>query len=132
MSGFEAVTLKWKGQAFTIPPHRVLGAIACIEEHLTLDVIHRAHEGRHVPAAKVSLAFAAVLRYAGAAVEDVEVYTAIFQPNDSHMQQALTALLMMMVPPSLKASASDDTSSPQPAQSNSSAKRTKRSSGRAG
>lgn len=132
MSGFEAVTLKWKGQSFTIPPHRVLGAIACIEEHLTLDVIHRAHQGRQVPAAKVSMAFASVLRYAGAVVDDAEVYSAIFHPDNDGMQQALTALLMMMLPPDLKASASESEASPTKAQSNSSAKRTRRSAARAG
>ena len=33
---FQAVKLFWKGDDVTIPPSKVLGAIAVAEEHLTL------------------------------------------------------------------------------------------------
>ena len=40
-SMFEPVTLKWRGDEYVIPPNQMLGAIARIEEYISLDEIHQ-------------------------------------------------------------------------------------------
>jgi hypothetical protein len=100
MAVFESQTLMWKGETYVIPSHRMLGAIATIEEHLTFTEMVRAHLGRP-PLVKIARAFGSLLRYAGCKVTDDEIYESIFDPKANiveRIQQALIAFLMMMTP----------------------------------
>jgi len=101
MAVFEAVTFKWKERIYTIPPDQVMRAIAKIEDVLTLSELHRYGLSGTAPIAKLAMAFGAVLRHAGAAVQDDEVYAALFNAGEQQEQvmAAIQTLLAMMVPP---------------------------------
>lgn len=129
MSGFEEVRFTWDGVVYSIPPSRMLGAIARIEEHLTFVDVLRISQTQNVPLAKVAAAYASVLRYAGAAVDDAKVYSAMFSVNESESALAsVTALLQMMIPPDMRVSGEDkQPGNVIPVKSSSSRKRSKSS-----
>jgi hypothetical protein len=104
MNRFEPVVLEWAGVLYTIPANKVLGAIARIEEVVTLHELIQAAQDGKIPMAKLSMAFASVLRYAGATMTtDEEVYGAIFSPGAvDNVIAATNVLLQMMIPPNLK------------------------------
>lgn len=101
-SVFEPIHMEWNGEKFTIPANRVLGAIARIEEHVTLNELRTDAGGRGtVRMVVLSRAYASVLRYAGAAVADEEVYESIFEKTGgARMLEAIQGLMMLMIPPS--------------------------------
>lgn len=101
MGIFEDVTLTWKGQDHTIEASRVMGAIAKVEEIITLRELFDYYQKSDAPMVKLSMAFASVLRYAGAKVKDEEVYAAMFNHEDQNsVTNSISTLLAMMVPPS--------------------------------
>lgn len=101
MNIFDPVTLGWKGAEHTVAPDKIMGLIARIEEIVTLSEIHAAAQKGGMPLAKLAMAYGASLRYAGARVDDAEVYASFFAANASRaIPDAVQALLMMMVPPS--------------------------------
>ena len=98
MSGiFEPVHLTWKGHEYTVAADRVMRLIATLEEHVTLaDLL----SGRP-PHARLAMAYADALRYAGAKVSEEEVYEALFQGEEgSRYTAVIQGVLMMMIPPS--------------------------------
>lgn len=107
---FDDIRLKWKGNEYTIPSNRVLGAIMRIEQVVSIDdlfsALPQAAGGvkTTIKLGALSCAFATALRYAGAEVEDEEVYASIFgsNPQDaaSSMLGAVQGLLSMMIPQS--------------------------------
>lgn len=102
MSVFDDITLTWKGESYTIPSDRVMGAIARIEDRITLVELERA--GWNVPLSKISQGYGTALRYAGCRVTDDEVYAAMFEDSDtvSTAKQAIDTLLMLMMPPKIR------------------------------
>lgn len=102
---FQPVTLEWNGKRHVIQPDNVLRAIAVVEEcGLPLGSLHRHMASGQFPFAKISIAFGALLRFAGAAVTDEEVYDALFKGNKGAQMQrraleALTVLNVLMIPP---------------------------------
>jgi hypothetical protein len=100
MKIFEDVTLTWKGQDHTIESTRVMGAIAKIEEVITLKELGEYANKGDAPMAKLAMAFGSVLRYAGAKVSDDEVYAGMFSgESGASVMQSLSSLLTMMIPP---------------------------------
>lgn len=102
MGVFDDIRLGWAGQEYVIPAHRVMGAIARVEDVITLAELMRAEGRQTLPLAKVACAFGALLRYAGARVEDEAVYQGMFAGDGTGRDAAVaavTALLTMMVPP---------------------------------
>lgn len=106
---FDPIEMRWMGQEVTIPANRVLKAIASVEEILPLDQVVKMAQSGHVHIAKCSMAYGAVLRYAGLKVTDEEVYSRfVGVPADApEMVRALQALLMMMLPRDLKGGSAD-------------------------
>ncbi len=104
---WEAVTITWKGQELTIPPDRLLGAIAKIEEHLTFMELVDAGQRKAYPLAKLAMAFTAMLNWAGVRpyVNEREVYAELFKGSDgtSTAFNVITSLLSLMLPPDLRA-----------------------------
>lgn len=103
MSVFKEVGLTWKGREYVVPPDKVMGLIAEIEEHVTIEEL--ASRGG-IKRAKASAAFAAALRYASRVagsptrIEDAEVYQAFFADDvAASTTQIITSLLSMMIPP---------------------------------
>jgi len=134
MSVFDDVTLEWGGKQYTIASDHMLGAIARIEEVVTLaELSDKAMRGT-VPMAKLSQAYGAVLRYAGANVSDDEVYGGMFADRNAFetVQLAVNTLMAMMIPPaSMRADAADQKKTKAGA-NGSSRNSTGRSSGKAG
>lgn len=100
MNVFDDVTLNWKDVPHVIPANRVLGAIARIEEVLTLDELIAYQARGTAPLAKIAQAFGAALRYAGGRATDDEVYASLFSGADANEKMVLSiaTLLHMMVP----------------------------------
>ena len=101
MSVFDDVTFIWQGEEFTVPSDKVMGLIATVEQHV------KAHElsvedYKTVGEGRLSMAYSAALRYAGAKVTAEEVYLACFDPASARMRvDILTGLMLMFVPPAL-------------------------------
>ena len=112
MAIFQPIQLSWHSRDFTIPAERVLGAIAVVEEVATFPEIVQMIN-RNPNMSKVARAYGELLRYAGARVEDDEVYEGLFKPGTTHAQVilALKTMAAMMMPPSAMASLGDGAAS---------------------
>lgn len=108
---FSTIKLEWGGEPYSIPANRVLMAVAEVEEVFTLDELQRFSKRGTAPVAKLSRAYGALLRFAGAAVSDEDVYAGMFVNDQGQMAAAATSsLLALMLPPaSVALSAPADT-----------------------
>lgn len=118
---FTDIELEWDGRVYTIPPRKVMGAIARIEDIITLGELQRYGERETLPISKLCMAFGAVLRYAGAQVKDDEIYEAIFagQEEQQAITEAVVNLMQMMLPPSVRANLDVDNAAQGQASGNS-------------
>lgn len=102
---FEDVQLKWNGQSYNIRSHRIVGAVARVEDHLTLFELLRYNEqSGAVPFGKLSGAYEAALKYAGCQVKPGEVYVYLMNnvTNAAAITEIVTSMLMIMVPPNMR------------------------------
>lgn len=100
MGIFEPVVLSWNGQEYEIAPDRLMGAIATIEDTITLKEVGEYAMKGDAPIAKLSMAYGSVLRYAGCKVKDDEIYVAMFDSGkNTSVLGCISALLAMMIPP---------------------------------
>lgn len=99
---FEVISLTWKGEEYKIEPNRVMGAIASIEEYVTLKELHESGGKGTLKLAALAQGYAAVLQYAGATVTADEVYASMFEKGSGRdmIVGAVNGLISMMVPPS--------------------------------
>lgn len=99
---FEDVRLVWDGVTYTIPSNKVMGAIARIEQHVTLTELYMMVADRaKVRMTPLAKAYASVLSYAGAKdLDDEQVYIGLFGIDrmDS-VTSAINGLLELMIPP---------------------------------
>lgn len=97
---FEPVILTWHGSEYEIAPDRIMGAIAKIEDVITLKELGEYAMKGDAPLAKLAMAYSSVLRYAGCKVTDAEVYQSMFDSSNSvSILGCINALLAMMIPP---------------------------------
>lgn len=101
MGVFKDIELEWQGKSYVIPANRVMGAIAVIEDVVTLKEIYEAGAKGRMKLSKISAAYGAVLRYAGADLKDEDVYSGMFSGESSAAaaSDAVMGLLSMMIPP---------------------------------
>lgn len=125
MHGFEEVKLGWQGEEFAVPPERQLMLIAKIEDALAgssgrqaVDILL---QPSGPPMARLSQAYGAALRYAGASVSDDEVYLSIMEDFASgkadaavKVQSAIVALLAIVAPPIARKMAEAEKKPPAP------------------
>ncbi|TCP43932.1 hypothetical protein [Rhodovulum marinum] len=110
MKGFEPVTLKWRGESFRVEAEDQLRLIAEIEDALadksgTPAVLVLMRKGG--PSyARLSRAYGAALRYAGADVSDDEIYLSLTETIAEgdlalalQVQSAILGLLAIIAPP---------------------------------
>ena len=98
---FDPVTLKWEGAEYIIPSNRIMQAIARIEEIITIPELKKFEDRGAQPMVKLSMAYGSVLRFAGARVEDDEIYAALFRDEDdtaATVSVAIMTLMLMMLP----------------------------------
>jgi hypothetical protein len=110
MRGFEPVTLVWQGESYIVPAENQLLLVAAIEDALAgasgqhaIHILTRAGGPSYV---KLSQAYGAALRHAGADVTDDEIYLSImsdFAEQNADVavkvQAAIMALLAIVAPP---------------------------------
>jgi hypothetical protein len=102
MAIFEEVSLTWEDVEYKIEPTKVMGAIAKVEEIITLKELLEYFQKNDAPMVKLSMAFGSVLRYAGAKVTDEEVYAGMFtEGRQDSIMTSIYNLLFMMIPPSV-------------------------------
>jgi hypothetical protein len=103
MGIFAAKELGWRDETFVIPARRMMGAIAAIEDVITLHELQLFAARKTAPMAKLAMAYGAVLRYAGASIADDDVYAGMLEGGQSAtgVAIAISGLLEMMVPPGL-------------------------------
>lgn len=100
MAIFEEVVLTWKGIEYKIEPDKVMGAIARVEDVITLKELGEYAQKGDAPLAKLAMAYASILKYAGAKLTDAEVYQAMFDREDNtNILGCINVLLTMMIPP---------------------------------
>ena len=105
MGKFEEIKLGWGGRTYVIPPNKVMGAIARVEDHVTMIELQRyTQQHETLPLAKIAQAFASVLTYAGAENARAEdIYASMFGTQDAQQDaaKAVMVLLAMMRPPDM-------------------------------
>jgi hypothetical protein len=82
-----------------------MGAIATVEEVMTLSELGSLAQKGDVPLTKIAYAFGALLRYAGSKQTDEEVYSFLFIGSANQQPIALnavTSLMLLMVPKSVR------------------------------
>jgi hypothetical protein len=101
---FQDIELEWKGDIYTIKAHRVMGAIARIEEYITLPELNTYTQRGGAPIGRLSQAYCAVLKYAGASVTEADVYEQSFATNgdENNIMLAVTNIMMILLPPSVR------------------------------
>jgi hypothetical protein len=97
---FDDIRLGWKGVPFLIPANRIMGALARVEDIVTLDELQRFAVRKTAPMAKLSMAYGSLLRYAGCFVSDEAVYSEMVRSDDgAAVMTAINGLMSMMLPP---------------------------------
>jgi hypothetical protein len=104
---FDDIKLSWHGKEYRIPANRVLGAVVRVEDILTLTQLADFVQKGNPPLGKLSQAYGAVLRYAGADVDDDEVFADMFGKGDAQALavDAVMTLFNLMVPKATLAAA---------------------------
>ena len=106
---FQNIILDHKDVEYVVDASKVMGLIDTVEEHITLGEIVQDQSARKtLRFGKLSQAYAAALRYAGAKVTDEEIYLSLLPqgkgPEDADAMrrrsvEIVTALLQLMIPP---------------------------------
>ncbi len=103
MAHFEPIELEWRGVTYTLRGDgKIMRALAAVEDHITLAELAAGQERGTIPLAKLSRAYAELLRQAGCrVVSDADVYAGMWDGGVNHeaIQEAINSLLMMMMPP---------------------------------
>jgi hypothetical protein len=104
MGVFSDFTMSWDGVDYSIPKHRILGAIDAVEDVVTIAEIHTMlADPEKIRFRKVARAFSELLRYAGAKISDEQVYEGMFSQDKektSSVMVSLFLLLKLMIPES--------------------------------
>jgi hypothetical protein len=97
---FDEVVITWKDVEYTIAPDKIMGAIARVEEVITLKELGVYAQKGDAPLARLAMAYASLLSYAGAKVTDAEIYHSMFDRNsNTNIIGCINVLLTMMIPP---------------------------------
>lgn len=106
---FSEVKLSWDGKDYLVPPGETMRVIAIVENHMSLGDIERYARANSVPLGKLSMAYGAALRFAGARVRDDEIYAAMFREGEmsERIGKAIGDLLMLMIPPEARNAAGE-------------------------
>lgn len=104
-NAFDDVVFDWHGKEYRIPANRMLGAIARVEDVITMGQLGQHTQRGTPPVSKVAQAYGAVLRYAGVRVTDDEVYCGMFANGDLNnaVTDAVNSLFHIMMPPAARA-----------------------------
>lgn len=103
MKGFEPVTLKWRGASYEVPADRQLMLVAEIEDALRSDhrsAVQLLMQPGGPGTARLSMAYAKALRFAGASVSPDDVYLTIQEDlaegGSNALEATQTAVLSLL------------------------------------
>ncbi len=108
MRAFQDYEIGWEGTRYAIPSTRLLPLIAAVEEIISVNELLVASVSMRVPLARLSEAYAVILRAAGVTGPDgrtpiahEEVYLRMWDGGDvlARMKDAVAGLFGLMVPP---------------------------------
>jgi hypothetical protein len=100
MAIFDPITFTWKGTDYTVQPDRIMKLLYAIETAVTLPELTEYARNRGGAPVRLSMAYGAALRFAGADVGDDEVYAALFGPDAEATGARMKELVEMAIPPS--------------------------------
>jgi hypothetical protein len=105
MGIFTDIEMVWGGRTYTIKSHRVMGAIAQIEDVVTFNEIAAFMQRGTAPMARLCQGYAAALKYAGARVTGEDIYRAVYAEPEKQVivLKAVTGLLALALPPEKRA-----------------------------
>ena len=95
MGIFTDLEMVWDGKPYTIKSHRMMGALAQIEQFVTPTEIALFGQRQTMPLVRMCQAYAAVLRYAGGRVSEEDVFQAV--QEDQAKQFAMFKQIMIFV-----------------------------------
>lgn len=103
---FDSFKFKWEGAEYEVPSDRIFGAIARVEEHVSLGELYAMIDNyRAVKNTQLAAAYSALLGYVGKPTSRESIYAVIF-PADSDARvntiNAITGLLQLMIPDKVK------------------------------
>lgn len=100
---FEDIYLDWQGVSYKLSGDGAfMEALASVEDHLTLPELYDAQQSGKMPLAKLSNAYAVLLRHAGAVrISAAEVYADMWEDDKTvaKITEAVTKLMLLMTPP---------------------------------
>ena len=101
MAVFEDISVSWGGEEYVIPANRVMGAIAIIEDVFVFGELVEGVQTGRLAMNKLARAYGGLLRYAGARVNDEDVYGGMFRPGKLReaIPEAINTLMVIMTPP---------------------------------
>jgi hypothetical protein len=105
MSIFQDVELGWRGKSYKVHASRMMGAILVVEDIVTFPDLFKMMQSGKASLPRLAMAYAALLRYAGAEdIDDEKIYAGMFEPGHT-TEDVLTALRVLMAivtPPNLQ------------------------------
>jgi hypothetical protein len=97
------IKLTWRGKAFEIPREKTMRARLIIESAYPLQKLAEHMRTGTPHLAQLSVAYGELLRFAGAKVEDDDVYDGMFAGKESLASVAAECLFNIMIPESVRA-----------------------------
>ena len=105
----EDITLTWDGTEYRIPHNKIMPVIAQVEDVITLGELVEAHDHNKIKFSRLSIAYATMLRAAGAEVTDHEVHEGLWSGNvHDNASNYILSLITLMIPPDSIAQAQGD------------------------
>lgn len=102
---FQDIKFQWAGKTYTLPARKSLGAIALVENTITLQELAQYSKNGLAPRGKLAIAFGDLLRYCGADVENEDIYYDMFGDEGKIIENVGTAvatLMQLMIPPKVR------------------------------
>jgi hypothetical protein len=102
---FTDIEMVWRDKPYTIKSHRVMGAIAVVEDIITFPEIAAFGQRQTTPSVRLCQAYAALLKYAGARAtpEDVLQLVTTDVSKQLIVMKAITGVLSLALPPAQRA-----------------------------
>ena len=98
----DTIALTWKNRKYFIPREKVMRARQVIENEYSLKELATHMQEGNPHLVRLSVAYGSLLRYAGARVDDEDIYDGMFSEGEQLGAIAADMLLQILVPDSMK------------------------------
>jgi hypothetical protein len=116
----DTITLTWNDKKYFVIPSKIMRARQAIESVYPLKEL-ASHMSEGTPRlVQLSMAFGALLRFAGANAEDSDIYDGMFGENSTLGADAADMLFKIMIPEKILAGGEEPQANPTPPSKNSS------------